>query len=76
MLFTSANKSFMANIHNTNTKLKLEIYPQIYTYTYISPGGNTSQSSSYTATHHTSRKLSKLDEPDIQDTATEVGTSS
>ena len=26
--------------------------------------------------HHPSRKLSKLDEPDVQDTAGEVGTSS
>ena len=39
-------------------------------------GGNTPQSSSYTATYHQSRKLSKLDEPDMQDTAGEVGTSS
>ena len=35
-----------------------------------------SQSSSYTATYHPSRKLSKLDKPDMQDTAGEVGTSS
>ena len=34
------------------------------------------QSSSCTATYHPSRKLSKLDEPDMQDTAGEVGTSS
>ena len=37
-----------------------------------SPGGNTPQSSSYTATYHPSRKQSKLDEPDMQDTAGEV----
>ena len=37
---------------------------------------NIPQSSSYTATYHPSRKLSKLDEPDMQDTAEEVGTSS
>ena len=30
----------------------------------------------HTATYHPSRKLSKLDEPDIWDTAEEVGTSS
>ena len=36
---------------------------------WTSPGGNTPQSSSYTATYHPSRKLSKLDEPDMQDTA-------
>ena len=33
---------------------------------------NTPQNSSYMATYHASRKLSKLDEPDIQDTAREV----
>ena len=42
---------------------------------WTGPGGNTPQSSSYTATYHPSRKLSKLDEPDMQDTAGEVGTS-
>ena len=36
----------------------------------------TPQSSSCTATYHPSRKLSKLDEPDKQDTAGKVGTSS
>ena len=43
---------------------------------WTSPGGSTPQSSSWTATYHPSRKLSKLDEPDTQDTAGEVGTSS
>ena len=38
--------------------------------------GNTPQSSSYTATYHPSGKVSKLDGPDMQDTAGEVGTSS
>ena len=37
---------------------------------------NTQQSNNYMATYHLSRKLSKLDEPDMQDTAGEVGTSS
>ena len=37
---------------------------------WISPGGNTPQNSSYTATKHASRKVSKLD--DMQDTAGEV----
>ena len=32
---------------------------------WTSPGGNTQQSSSCTATYHPSRKLSKLDEPDM-----------
>ena len=39
---------------------------------WTSPGGNTPQSSSYTATFHPSRKL--LDEPDIRDIAGEVVT--
>ena len=39
-------------------------------------GGSTPQSSSCTATYHSSRKLSKLDEQDMQDTAGEVGTRS
>ena len=33
---------------------------------WTSPGGNTPQSSSCTATYHASRKLSKLEEPDIR----------
>ena len=37
---------------------------------------NTPQSTNYTATNLLSRKLSKLDEPDMQDTAGEAGTSS
>ena len=41
-----------------------------------SPGGNTPQSTNYTATCLPSWKLSKLDEPDMQDTAGEAGTSS
>ena len=43
---------------------------------WTSPGDNTLQSSSYTATYHPSRKLSKLDEPVTRNTAGEVGTSS
>ena len=43
---------------------------------WTSPGGNTPQSPNYTATYLPSRKLSKLDEPDMQDTAGEVGRSS
>ena len=38
--------------------------------------GNIPQSTNYTATYLPSRKLSKLDEPDMQDTAGEAGTSS
>ena len=40
---------------------------------WTSPGGNTPQSNSCTATYHPSRKLSKLYEPDMQDTAGEAG---
>ena len=43
---------------------------------WISPGGNTQQSTNYTVTYLPLRKLSKLDEPDKQDTAGEAGTSS
>ena len=45
-------------------------------YTRTSPGGNTPQGTNYTATYLPSRKLSKLDEPDMQDTTGEAGTSS
>ena len=39
-------------------------------------GGNTPQNSSYMAIYHLSWKLSKLDEPDMLDTAVEVRTNS
>ena len=42
----------------------------------MSPGGNTPQGTNYTATCLPSWKLSKLDEPDMQDTAGEAGMSS
>ena len=41
-----------------------------------SPGGNTPQGTNYTATCLLARKLFKLDEPDMPDTAGEAGTSS
>ena len=40
------------------------------------PGGNTPQSTNCLATYLPPRKLSKLDEPDLQNTAGEAGTSS
>ena len=43
---------------------------------WTSPGGNTQQSSSCTATYLPLRKLSKLDEPNMQDTDGQIGTSS
>ena len=51
-------------------------YTRLVEQYWTCPGGNTPQSSSYTATYHPSRKLSKLDKPDMQDTAGEVGMSS
>ena len=43
---------------------------------WTSPGGNTQQSTNCTANYLPSQKLSKLDKPDMQDTAEEAGTSS
>ena len=39
---------------------------------WTSPGGNTPQNISFAATHYPSRKLSNLDEPDVQDPAGKV----
>ena len=44
--------------------------------TGLSPGGNTPQDTNCTAISILSRKLFKLDEPDMQDTAGEAGTNS
>ena len=43
---------------------------------WTSPGGNTPQDTKCTATCLLSRKLSKLDKPDMQDIAGEAGTNS
>ena len=43
---------------------------------WTSPGDSTPQNSYCTATYHLSRKLSKLDEADMRDTAGEIRTSS
>ena len=43
---------------------------------WTSPGGSTQQSSNCLVTCHSSRKLSKLDHPNMRDTAGEVGTGS
>ena len=42
---------------------------------WTSPGGNIPQGTNYTTTCLSSWKLSKLDEPDMQDTAGEARTS-
>ena len=51
-------------------------YTRMLQATLISPGGNTPQGTNYTATCLPSGKLSKSDEPDMQETAGEAGTSS
>ena len=51
-------------------------YSRMLRIFWTSPGGNTPQGTNDTATCRPSRKLSKLDEPDMQDTAGEAGTSS
>ena len=56
-------------LQESNTQECCELY-------WTSPGGSTPKNSSYTALYHPSRKVSKLDEPDMQDTAGEVGTNS
>ena len=63
---------WMDNIDANKTATTQECCEQYWT----SHGGSTPQSTSCTATYHPSRKLSKLDEPDMRDTAGEVGTSS
>ena len=50
-------------------------YQIFFSYKIVHPSLNP-ESTNYTATYLPSRKLSKLDEPDIQDTAGEAGTCS
>ena len=52
------------------------ITQECYVQSETSPGGNTPQDTNCTATCPLSRKLFKLDEPDMQDTAGEAGTNS
>ena len=66
-----------AYIHTlTVTKRREKTTQEWFEQYWTGPGGNTPQSSSYTATYHPSQNLSKLDEPDMQETAGVVGTSS
>ena len=53
-----------------------KIYMSTHEQYWTSPGGKTPQGTNYTATCLPSRKLSKLDEQDIQDTAGEARTGS
>ena len=57
-------------------KAKRQLQKNAASIYWTSPGGNTTLSTNYTATYLPSRKLSKLDEPDMQDTAGEARTNS
>ena len=61
---------FSLPLHLNSTKALIILREQYWT----SPGGNTPQATDYMATYLPSRKLS--DEPDMQETAGEAGTSS
>ena len=64
-------------LYNTNVWRSLTATTQTCCEQFwTSPGGNTPQSTNYMATYLPSRKLPKLDEPDMQDTAGEAVTSS
>ena len=69
MHYLDANKT-------AGVKARRQLHKNVCEQYWTSPGGNTPQSTNYTATYLPSRKLSKLDEPDMQDTAGEAGTSS
>ena len=69
MHYLDANKTAGENTRQ-------QLHKNAASNTEKNPGGNTPQSTNYTATCLPSRKLFKLDEPDMQDTAGEAGTSS
>ena len=52
------------------------VWVHIHKNVASNPGGNTPHDTNYTATCLPSRKLYKLDEPDMQDTSGEAGTNS
>ena len=54
------------------TKSLMAITQECCKLYWTSPGGNIPQNNSYMATYHPSRKPSKLNEPDMWDTAREV----
>ena len=64
--------NFNEMIKLSNVNFTQECWEQYWT----SPGGNTPQDTNRTATCHLSRKLFKLDEPDMRNTAGEAGTNS
>ena len=55
-----------------NSEIEEDHHFNLFNTAHRSPGGSTPQSSSCTATFHPSRKVSKLDEPDMRDTAGEL----
>ena len=64
---------------NLSIRLEKKIdsnYTRMLREYWTSPGGSTPQNSSCRATYHPSRKLLKLDEPNMRDTAGEMGTNS
>ena len=69
MHYLDANKTAGEKARRAITQEYCEQY-------WTSPGGNTPQNTNYTATELPSRKLSKWDEPDMQNTAGEAETSS
>ena len=69
MYFLDANKT-------AGEEAKRQLHNIVCEQYWISTGGNTPQSTNYSATCLPSRKLPKLDEPDMQDTAGEAETSS
>ena len=64
------------NYQSTHTQVGSNLWSYMIFSTTTSPGGNTPQSTNYTATCLPSRKQFKLDEPDRQETAGEAETSS
>ena len=71
LLYESTTWTLTKRMEKSLTAITLECCGQYWTSLW----GNTPQSSSCTTTNLPSRKLSKLDEPDMQDTAEEAGTS-
>ena len=81
-------KKYIKTLEKLCSKKKLAVYDKkklavwsisvrfFYVQSWTSPGGNTPQDTNCTATWPPSRKLFKLDEPDMQDTAGEGGTNS
>ena len=72
VLYGCTTWTLTKRMEKTLTATTQECWEQFWT----GPGGSTPQNSSCTATYHPSRKLSKLDEPDMRDTAGEVRTNS